>query len=84
MKQLITIRNKIIKRYLVKKMIISTKNISAERKNEVASYFIDRGIKVSIPFSQQSPDDLLNIHRLRDLKIEDLLERDPININIHK
>ncbi|MEP7141319.1 MAG: nucleoside-diphosphate sugar epimerase/dehydratase [Ferruginibacter sp.] len=76
--------NRLIKRYPVTKVIIATSNISAERKNEVASYFIDLGIKVSIPFSQQAPDDLFNIHRLRDLKIEDLLERDPININTQK
>ncbi|MEP7109808.1 MAG: nucleoside-diphosphate sugar epimerase/dehydratase [Ferruginibacter sp.] len=75
---------KITKRYSVNKVLIATRNISAERKNEVASFFIDRGIKVSIPFSQQSPDDLFNIHRFRDMKIEDLLERDPININIYK
>ncbi len=74
----------IITRYHVTKVIIATRTISAERKNEVATCFIEKGIKVSIPFSQQSPDDLFNIHRLRDLKIEDLLERDPININTHK
>jgi FlaA1/EpsC-like NDP-sugar epimerase len=73
--------NKLLKKYSVERVIIADNNISVERRNEVASFFIDRRIKVSIPPSFQSSPNPFKIHRLRDIKIEDLLEREPIKIN---
>ncbi|HEY6978646.1 MAG TPA: nucleoside-diphosphate sugar epimerase/dehydratase [Chitinophagaceae bacterium] len=74
--------NKLFKKYSVERVIIADNNISVERRNEVASFFIDRRIKVSIlPPSFQASPNPFKIHRLRDIKIEDLLEREPIKIN---
>jgi len=74
--------NKLLKKYPVERVVIADYNISIERRNEVASFFIDRRIKVSIlPPSFQASLNPFKIHRLRDIKIEDLLEREPIKIN---
>jgi len=74
--------NKLLKKYPVERVVIADNSISIERRNEVASFFIDRRIKVSIlPPSFQASLNPFKIHRLRDIKIEDLLEREPIKIN---
>ncbi len=74
--------NKLFKKYSVERLIIADNSISIERRNEVASFFIDRQIKVSIlPPSFQTSPNPFKIHRLRDIKIEDLLERESIKIN---
>ena len=71
-----------IKKHAVKKVIIAVNNISLNRRNEVASFFIGQGVKVSIlPSSQQWLHDPFKIRRLKDIKIEDLLQREPIQIN---
>ena len=73
---------KIINKLSVKRAVIAVNNISLKRRNEVADFFIKHGIKVSIlPYSQQWVHDPFKIRRLRDIKIEDLLEREPIEIN---
>jgi FlaA1/EpsC-like NDP-sugar epimerase len=73
---------KIINKLSVKRAIIAVNNISLTRRNEVADFFIRHGVKVSIlPYSQQWVHDPFKIRRLRDIKIEDLLEREPIEIN---
>ena len=74
--------SKVIKRYSVKRAIIAVNNISVERRNEVAEFFIPQGINVSIlPHNQQWLNDPFKVRRLRDIKIEDLLQREPIQIN---
>ncbi len=74
--------SKIINKWSVKRAIIAVNNISLKRRNEIADFFIRHGVKVSIlPFSQQWVHDPFKIRRLRDIKIEDLLEREPIQIN---
>ncbi len=73
---------KVISKLSVKRAVIAVNNISLKRRNEVADFFIKYGIKVSIlPYSQQWVHDPFKIRRLRDIKIEDLLEREPIKIN---
>jgi FlaA1/EpsC-like NDP-sugar epimerase len=73
---------KIINKYSVKRIIIAVNNISLARRNEIADYYIKKGIKVSIlPYHQQWANDPFKIRRLRDINIEDLLEREPIQIN---
>ena len=72
----------ILHKWSVKRAIIAVNNISLKRRNEVADFFIQHGIKVSIlPYNQQWVHDPFKIRRLRDIKIEDLLEREPIQIN---
>jgi FlaA1/EpsC-like NDP-sugar epimerase len=73
---------RIINKWSVKRAIIAVNNISLARRNEVADYFLKKGIKVSIlPYHQQWANDPFKIRRLRDINIEDLLEREPIQIN---
>ncbi len=72
----------ILKRNAVERIIIAVNNISFKRRNEVAEFFIEKGLKVSIlPHNQQWLDDPFKVRRLRDIKIEDLLLRQPIQIN---
>ncbi|MEP6465947.1 MAG: nucleoside-diphosphate sugar epimerase/dehydratase, partial [Parafilimonas sp.] len=74
--------SKTINKWSVKRAIIAVNNISLKRRNEIADLFIQHGVKVSIlPYSQQWIHDPFKIRRLRDIKIEDLLEREPIQIN---
>jgi FlaA1/EpsC-like NDP-sugar epimerase len=74
--------SRIINKWSVKRAIIAVNNISLKRRNEVADMFIQHGVKVSIlPYHQQWVHDPFKIRRLRDIKIEDLLEREPIQIN---
>lgn len=75
-----------IEKFLVKntvsKAIIAINNITVDRRNEVASLLISLGLHVSIlPNLQQLVEGHLSLRKLRDIKIEDLLERDPIEIN---
>jgi FlaA1/EpsC-like NDP-sugar epimerase len=83
----ITIHNiqtitKILKKNPVKRVIIAVNNILVERRNKVAEFFIDTGLQVSIlPYNQNWMDDPFKVRRLRDIKIEDLLQRQPIQIN---
>jgi FlaA1/EpsC-like NDP-sugar epimerase len=72
---------KLIKRHSIQRGIIAVKNISFERKNEIASTFIQLGLKISIPATQQFSNNLFTTIKLRDIRIEDLLEREPINIH---
>lgn len=73
-----------LEKHLVKKpverAIIAIHLISLDRRNEIANFFVDRGIKVSI-LPAQWVNDPFKIKRLRDVKIEDLLEREPIKMN---
>lgn len=64
----------------VERAIIAIHLISLDRRNEIANFFVDRGIKVSI-LPAQWVNDPFKIKRLRDVKIEDLLEREPIKMN---
>lgn len=74
--------NRVIKRNTVRRAIIAVNNISLERRNEVAELFIEKGLTVSVlPHNQQWLEDPFKLRRLRDIKIEDLLQREPIQIN---
>lgn len=74
--------NGVIKRNAVTRAIIAVNNISLERRNTIAELFIEKGLKVSVlPHNQQWLEDPFKLRRLRDIKIEDLLQREPIQIN---
>jgi len=73
--------SKILQRNSIERIIIAVNNISVERRNEVAEFFIEKGLPVSIlPHNQQWLEDPFKVRRLRDIKIEDLLERDEISL----
>lgn len=75
--------NKLLAKQAFDRVIISVNNISVARRNEVASFFLDKGIKVSIlPSTQQWLHNYsFKIRKLRDINIEDLLEREPIQLH---
>ena len=74
--------DKLLKKHTVKKVIITADNISLDRRNEVASIFIKHGLQVSLlPSLKEFPEGPFSLRRLKDIKIEDLLERDPIKTN---
>lgn len=77
---------RLLPKYSIRRVIIAVHHISISRRNEVASFFIDRGIKVSILPSTQEwlNDDSFKIRQLRDINIEDLLEREPIHLHNEK
>lgn len=74
--------SEVIKRNAIKRVIIAVNNISVERRNQAADFFIRNGVNVSIlPHNQPWMHDPFKIRRLRDIKIEDLLERESIKID---
>lgn len=72
---------RLVKKYSVKRAIIAVSNISVERKNEIAFYLVEQGLKVSVPSIQHLSGDPFKTIKLRDINVEDLLEREPIEIN---
>ena len=65
----------------IEEIIISIQNISSKKLLEISNYFLTKSIKVKIvpPFNQWIDGDL-NVSQIKDIKIEDLLGREPINI----
>lgn len=72
--------DKVMQKRTVDRAIIAIHLISLDRRNEIANYFVDKGVKVSI-LPAQWVNDPFKIKRLRDVNIEDLLEREPIKMN---
>lgn len=66
----------------IDEIIISIQNISSHRLLEISSYFLSKSVKVKIvpPFKQWIDGDL-KISQIKEVKIEDLLGREPINID---
>ncbi len=74
--------SKVLNKNNVSRVIIAVNNISVERRNAVAEFFIEKGMQVSVlPHNHKWLDDPFKVRRLRDIKIEDLLQRMPIQIN---
>jgi FlaA1/EpsC-like NDP-sugar epimerase len=66
----------------VDELIIATYTIPTKRKNEVVDFCLDHDIKVlSVPSYSKWAEGKFNSRQLQSIKIEDLLERDPIQIN---
>ena len=62
-------------------IIISIQNISPPKLLEISNYFLSKSVKVKIvPPFQNWIDGNLKISQIKDIKIEDLLGREPINI----
>jgi len=69
-----------IKKYNVDEIIISIQSISYHRLLEISSNFLEKSIKVKIvPPVQQWIDGDLKASQIKDVKIEDLLGREPIS-----
>ncbi len=57
-------------------------NISPQKKNEIVDFCLEHNIKVlTLPTSPVWVDGHINARQIQDIKIEDLLEREPIEIH---
>jgi FlaA1/EpsC-like NDP-sugar epimerase len=66
----------------VDELIIATYTLPTKRKNEVVDFCLDHDIKVlSVPAYSKWTEGKFSSRQLQSIKIEDLLERDPIQIN---
>jgi FlaA1/EpsC-like NDP-sugar epimerase len=66
----------------VDELIISTLNMDAKRKNEIVDFCLDHDINVlSVPPYSQWNEGSFNSRQLKTIKIEELLEREPIVLN---
>ncbi len=69
-----------IEKYAINEVIISIQSISYHRLLEISSVFLEKSIKVKIvPPVQQWIDGDLQASQIKDVKIEDLLGREPIS-----
>jgi FlaA1/EpsC-like NDP-sugar epimerase len=63
-------------------VILSTPNISAGRKQEIVETCLKAGVKaLSVPPMEKWINGELSFRQIREIRIEDLLERDPIRLN---
>ena len=76
-----SVNEKFINKYSVNEIIISIQSISPQRLLEISSYFLSKDVKVKIvpPFKKWIDGDL-QLSQIKDVNIEDLLGREPINI----
>jgi FlaA1/EpsC-like NDP-sugar epimerase len=66
----------------VDELIIASYTLPTKRKNEIVDFCLDHDIKVlSVPPYEKWTEGKFTSRQLQSIKIEDLLERDPININ---
>ncbi len=71
-----------IEKLNVDEIIISIQNIGPQRLLEISSYFLSKSVKVKIvPPLKQWIDGDLQVSQIKDINIEDLLGREPINID---
>jgi FlaA1/EpsC-like NDP-sugar epimerase len=74
--------NKLIKENKIEQLIIAVQHVSADRKNEIVDWCLANNIKVlSVPPVNQWINGKLRSRQIRDVNIEDLLDRDPIQIH---
>ncbi len=66
----------------VDELVIASFTISPQRKNDIVDFCLDHDIKVlNVPAYSKWTEGKFNTKQLQNVKIEDLLERDPIVIN---
>lgn len=66
-------------------VIIAIENIAVDRKNEIAETFLKKGIVIkTIPSINSFINGEFNVDQIHSIKIEDLLQRPTINLNINK
>ena len=74
--------NKVIKNRGIEQIVISTSQISAQRKKQLLDYFTERRVKI---FTLPSLEDMVGQNgpqiNLKKIRIEDLLRRDQIQID---
>ncbi|MCS4228407.1 FlaA1/EpsC-like NDP-sugar epimerase [Sphingobacterium sp. BIGb0165] len=74
--------NHLINTLNVEEVIIASHNIPSERKNEITDIALERHVSIlTLPPVKKIMNGDLNPNQIQKIKIEDLLERDPIKIN---
>ncbi|WP_425444080.1 SDR family NAD(P)-dependent oxidoreductase [Sphingobacterium athyrii] len=74
--------NHLINTLNVEEVIIASHNIPSERKNEITDIALERNVSIlTLPPVKKIMNGDLNPNQIQKIKIEDLLERDPIKIN---
>mgnify|MGYP002852885256 CR=1 FL=1 len=75
-----TVLNKnFIQKQHIDMIILSIPSLGINKRNELVNKIIDLGISVkSVPFIDSWINNQLDFNQIQDIKIEDLLERDPI------
>lgn len=74
--------NHLINTLNIEEVIIASHNIPSERKNEITDIALERNVNIlTLPPVKKIMNGDLNPNQIQKIKIEDLLERDPIKIN---
>jgi FlaA1/EpsC-like NDP-sugar epimerase len=74
--------NKLVQEQEVDELVIASFTITPQRKNDIVDFCLDHDIKVlNVPAYSKWSEGKFNSKQLQNVKIEDLLERDPIVIN---
>ncbi|MBL0743853.1 polysaccharide biosynthesis protein [Chryseolinea lacunae] len=72
----------LVTRYKVKKLVIATKNLSIERKNEIVDQALQHHLKVSyVPSFEKWLRNEWDMKQIRDINIDDLLGREVIKLD---
>ncbi len=72
----------LVKTQQVDELVIASFTITPQRKNDIVDFCLDHDIKVlNVPAYSKWTEGKFNSKQLQNVKIEDLLERDPIVIN---
>ncbi len=67
----------------IKVVILAIKNISVQRKHEITKVCIDRGWKLKVmPSVRNWVNGISNQKQIRDIRIDDILGRDEIQLNL--
>lgn len=74
--------DKIVKRKNIKKIVLAIKDISLKRKREISDFCLENGvILLQPPSTTQWLDGNFEVNELKEIKIEDLLNRSPIQLD---
>lgn len=72
----------LVKKHNVKQLVIATKSITIERKNEIVDQALQHHIKVSyVPSFEKWLRNEFDLKQIRDIHIEDLLGREVISLD---
>ncbi|MEI6594895.1 MAG: nucleoside-diphosphate sugar epimerase/dehydratase [Bacteroidota bacterium] len=72
----------VVSRFNIKELIISTQNISKSRKQEIIEQCLALNVKVrNVPPAERWINGELSFNQIKNVKIEDLMERDTIELD---
>ena len=72
----------LIKKFSIHELIISIQDISSERKQVIVDLCLQHGVRTKIiPSANKWVNGELSLNQIKKVRIEDLLERDPIDIH---